>query len=405
MTDQPTPPTNLPEISATEDDTQPTSAQLATQADALIPPPPTTPPLHRIRHRTRRTSHQGFGSTIGIIALLSIIMALIMLLVLLLFLPQSYIDSYIPGRLATRTALAAFSLQTEASFSTREAVLLATQTQIARHAAATQTAFDLSVTRNALDLAGTTSALAQTATGAAVAFDATRTAVAAAAQGTASVSTLEAVQFAYTQTAAAQAGRIATAEAYSDQRAPQAREPAVGLPIPTADVSRFSILFEDEFREQLDPLWTTRGGWQVIDGQALSGVCGTTLTIGNTTWSDMIIDVVADNPNAQFAVTMGYGNAPDGTLYVNFGLNGSVWWLVDQAEPIRDEMQSRVYDPRQPNHIRIIANGQLVNVFVDDQLISERLLPQPTRGAVGLYTCPTNASIPRFDVFRVTRLP
>ncbi len=410
----------------TDEDTQPTRTQSDTQPKrpGVIPPPPgarPAPTVIRWRYR-RRSKRDGWWAALGIALLLSLIIALVAFIVLLIYTPE-YFDPYIPGRLATRTAEAqqvqatrtAEAQQAQATadtLATRENALIATQQQAANNAAATSTAIidqdNRRATQSALDAQGTSSALVQTATSAALAFDATRTAVALESQGTAAAATLDAVSFQFTRTAAAQVARATSAPSNVTVQAPpgeivqrQGNEPP-STPLATLNTSRFNVLFSDSFQTTLDPAWAVSGDWQTDDGAAFATTCGTSLLVGDEQWQQFVIELVVDNPGAQFAVLAGYGDG--GRLFINFGLGGSVWWLVDGEDAITDETAANVYTPSASNQVRVVVDERVVSVFVDGVLAAERLLPKPVRGGVGLYTCPANGNIPRFETFRVVRL-
>lgn len=411
---EPKKPRSLPEPSIAKEDTQPTPTQQKTQPKnpGVIPPPPSVSAKPNVikRRIRRRNKRGGWWATLGVLLLLSLVVGLISFVILLIYTPE-YFDPYIPGRLATRTTEAQIAQATANTFSTREAALIATQQQAANNAAATGTAIvndsNQRATQSALNAQGTANALVQTSTGAALAFDATRTAVAVDAQRTSAASTLDAVQFQFTQTSAARLAQ-ATSAARTLQAPPQAIVQSQGseperAPVPNIDTSRFNLLFVDEFEVILDPAWRVNGEWRVSDGAAFSNICGTSLLVGSADWQRFAIDLSVNNPQAQFAVLAGYGDG--GRLFINFGLGGSVWWLVDGEAAITDETATNVYTPSTANDIRIIADERVVSVFVDGELATERLLPKTVQGMVGLYTCPANGNVPRFNNFRVARLP
>jgi hypothetical protein len=263
-------------------------------------------------------------------------------------------------------------------------------------------------TQGALDVAGTASALEQTATGAAVAFDSTRTAVALFAQSTADAGTRAAVerfeQRAATREAAGTAvARTATAQP-PGEIVPQAGSETQPETLPTLDASRFNVYFADDFEDELDLAWTVNGDWRAENGAAFATICGTSLLVGDTAWANFAIETrVYDTADAQFAVITGYGDG--GRLYINFGLGGAVWWLVENEAAIPDETINNAYDPAQPNRVRVTVEGRVVSVNVNGDTVTERLLPKAAHGPVGLYTCPANDSVPRFERFRVVRLP
>ena len=249
-----------------------------------------------------------------------------------------------------------------------------------------------------------------------VAFEATRTTVALELQSTIDSVTREALAGQASQTAEAinaqATDAAATAQAAPTNTAfvpglvqPRAGRESPTTPLPERDTTRLNTYFVDNFEGALDPAWQVSGDWRVEDGTALATVCGASLQVGTTEWSQYAIDMTVDNPGAQYAVILGYGDS--GRLFINFGAQGGVWWLVDGADAIPDGMQAQAYTPRRPQNVRVIADGRVVAVYVDGQPVAERRLPQSTRGPVGVYTCPTNTgqlAIPAFESFQVVRL-
>ena len=440
LPEQPQPddtPTHEPPL--TDEDTQPTAAKpaaLPKRPDIIPPPPgnPAQPPVVRRRIK-RRGRRGGWWAALGIGLLLSLIIALVSLLFLLVYTPE-YFEPFIPGRAQTRTAEAVFVRATQNALATREAALVQTQQQAAANAAATGTAIideaNARATQEALNVQGTQTALVQTATGAAVAFDATRTRVALEAQTTAAARTLEAVRDSFTQTAAAQSvqatGAAVTQVAQGRATATEFARLALGtqaaatvnarqagpviqsrgseptqVAVATAADSRFNLFFADDFEDGLDAAWANNGGWRTLDGLALSDTCGGTLLVGTDSWQNFAVEVTAQNPSAQFAVVTGYGDG--GRLFINFGLGGALWWLVDGETAITDQLMTRVYDADGRYTVEVRVQQRVVTVLVDGSQIAERLLPEAARGPVGLYTCPSDDFTPVFDDFRVVRLP
>ncbi|MEM6527458.1 MAG: hypothetical protein AAF653_04145 [Chloroflexota bacterium] len=411
---EPTQPHPAAEPPVSEDDTQPRkAASQATQPKkpGIIPPPPgrTAPPV--VRKPRKKRSRRGVWGALGIALLLSVIIALVALIVLLVYTPE-YFDAVIPGRLETRTVEAVNAQATANTFATREAAVVQTQVQAEANAAATATAVidnnNRRATQDALNAVGTALAIQQTATGAAVAFDSTRTVVALQAEGTQFAGTAAALQSQAQGTESARniQATLSAATVVAQEQSPvlpRSGSEASRNALPTIGASRFNVYFVDDFEDSLDLAWQVNGNWQARNGTAFSTVCGTSMLVGNQTWRDFVIDVTVDNPTAQFAVTMGYGDA--GRLYVNFGPGGAVSWLVENATAIPDETRRNVYTPASRNTMRVIASGPSVSVFVDGFLVAERTLPEETRGQVGLYTCPNTLGTPIFERFEVLRIP
>jgi hypothetical protein len=399
------------EPAANLEDTQPTRPVEAVQPKPIIPPPPgaVSPVPTRVIRKRRGKRTQGLLGAAAIAALISLIIALVFAVLIVIYAPPEYVDPWIPGRLATRTAEAQIARSTDQFIATREAAFQGTQAQVATDVSATETAVFLfnsqQSTQNALNAIGTDIALRQTATGAAVSFDATRTSVALQAQNAAAQSTLEAIRFNFTQTAVVQEAQSTAAAAtisFNRLRPTQPTVEAVAVPLPTLANTDFSTFFFDDFEDGIDPAWNAPASWRTTNGQAMANVCGSTLLIGNAGWSNFSAEVDVDSPGAQVAVTLGYGSS--GRLYVNFGLNGALWWLTEGADLIDTEIQSNAYDPTNVYRVRVEARERVVAVYVNQQLLAERLLPQSAGGPVGLYTCPANAVVPAFDNVRVSRL-
>jgi hypothetical protein len=256
------------------------------------------------------------------------------------------------------------------------------------------------VTQGALNLAGTAAALEQAATAGAQDLAATRTAGALAAEQTAAASTLGAIDTLFTQTAVAVA-LAPTVTPSGGLRPTSASLEADAAPLPTVRAA-FDTFFADDFEDGLDPAWDADPNWRTVGGRALSAVCGASLTVGPRDWSAFAVEVDVDSPGAQTGVTLGYGEA--GTLYINFGLDGALWWLVEGAPLIDTNLTGDLYDPSTVNRLRITADGRVVAVRVNGVVVAERLLPEPVGGPVGLYTCPADQVTPTFDNLRVLRL-
>jgi hypothetical protein len=414
MTDTPTPPPSLPEAEppASDEDTSPTAPGNDTKPLAptpIIPPPPggVRPPAGVLPRRAKRRRGNGVGvwlGALGIAGLFGLVIVLVFIIMFLLLAPPEYVDPWVPGRLATRTAQAAQAEATALAFATREAGLAATGTAIAVEGARRETvaAADAAqvVTQGALNSAGTAAALEQTATGGAVALDATRTVAALSAQQTAAAGTLAAIDNLFTQTAVA----FVPTETPSRRVPPTAtRAPleAGAASLPTLDAA-FDTFFTDDFTDGLNPAWDADPAWGTADGRAFTTVCGALLTVGPRDWTAFAVEVDVDNPGAQVAVVLGYGEA--GTLYINFGLGGALWWLVEGAPLIDTALTGDLYDPAQVNRVRVLADERVVTVQMNGVAVAERLLPEAVGGPVGLYACPANRITPTFDNLRVLRL-
>lgn len=181
---------------------------------------------------------------------------------------------------------------------------------------------------------------------------------------------------------------------------PTGRE-AGAAALPTISTT-FDTFFADDFDNGFNPAWSFDPSWEIANGQAFTTVCGASMTIGPRDWSGFAVEVDVDSPGAQVALTLGYGEA--GTLYINFGLNGAIWWLVEDAALIDTDLTADLYDPTVVNRVRIVADERVVAVRVNGVVVAERLLPEPVSGPVGLYACPANRVIPAFDNLRVLRL-
>ncbi len=413
MTETPPPkPPDLPEPSPSDEDTNPTQPGSDTQSTppTIIPPPPgaVRPPTGappRVRVQKRQNQTGVWLSAVGIAALLGLVAVLVLLLLFLLFAPPETVDPFVPGRLASRTAQAAQVEQTAAVYNTREANLAATGTAIAVDAARRETlaAEDAAqvVTRGALDIAGTAAALEQAATSGALSLDATRTAAVLSAQQTAAAGTLSAIDALFTQTAVAFVPTGTPSRITRPTPTPNALD-AGAAALPTLDTA-FDTYFTDTFTGGFNAAWDADPAWGTANGRAFTTVCGAKLTIGPRDWSAFAVEVDVDNPGAQVAVTLGYGEA--GTLYINLGLDGALWWLVEDAPLIDTALTNDLYNPETVNRVRVIADGRVVTVRINGVEVAERLLPEAVGGPVGLYACPANRVTPTFDNLRVLRLP
>lgn len=386
------PPPTLPELP----DKTPTQPKRPTQP--LIPAPPQAPKPAPVRtRRPRRVANErgAWLSALGIALLLSLVIALVFLLGFVIFLPPEYTDPFIPGRLATRTLEAQQARATQDALNAR-----ATALQDAQHAQATQAA--LQSTQAALAVLGTSSAIGQTATAAALGFDATRTRSALEAQNAMNAATLAALQFSLTQTFAAatplpRSTRVITAT-------PPLERGGQAAALPTTDQrERFNTLFTDDFQAStLDPAWIVLGTWTLADGKATSALCGASLLAGNSDWTNFRVQTEVQGAGGIFALTLGYGER--GRLYVQFNGDGALSWLTDGGQSISAETLANAYTPQQPVLVEVASLGRVVSVSLNGRVVAERLLPQATRGEVGIYTCPSGQNQPRFEFFRVARL-
>ena len=433
MTDeQPQKPTSLPEPAASSEDTNPaklsedtTPVEIAPADDdthptrpdrhdaSIIPPPPKpVRPATSVRPPRKRAPQrnplQTWLGVMGIVGLVGLVVLLVLFVVFLLFAPSDYVDPWVPGRLATRTADAVFAEQTAALLGTRQAEIAMTATAVAVDASRRETLSAESaaqaVTRGALDLAGTAAALEQAATSGALDLDATRTAGALSAQQTAAAATLNAIDLLFTQTAVAVSTRVAlqpTGTPSGGISPTSSSLEAGAAALPTLDAA-FDTFFMDDFNDGFNNAWNADPAWGTADGRAFTTVCGATLTIGRRDWTGFAVEADIDNPGAQVALTFGYGDA--GTLYVNLGLDGALWWLVENAPLIDTELTNNLYNPATVNRVRVVADARVVSVYMNGDVIAERLLPTTVTGPVGLYACPANRVIPRFDNLRVLRL-
>ncbi len=401
----------------TKPDTQPTRPPDV--PEAIIPAPPVDPrrPPRIVRRVPRKERKIGWGSALFIAGGISLLILLIGLVLLLIFAPE-YTDPYIPGRLETRTQEAIAFAATDNAFATRDADVATAQGQAAEAAfdaaqtgtavAVAATALNRIETADALAIAGTESVIEQTATGAAIAFEATQTAAAQAARSTDLAATGAALEAQFTATTLS---LNATRSAL--QPLPLATQPNTdaAVALPTSEGSLLdqlraadaSLLFTDEFTGQIDPAWTAQGGWFAINDRATAPVCGAVLTVGSRSWENVAFEVDFTNPGAQMAILGGYGDA--GRLYVNFGLSGALWWLVEGAPPITDETQFEVYDTSRDNRARVEFGDGTVRVRMNGELIAERAVDETLHGPFGLFTCPAGNTIPTFDNVVIEALP
>ena len=183
-------------------------------------------------------------------------------------------------------------------------------------------------------------------------------------------------------------------------------------PIPTPEAQSTplpsGVLFEDDFREGLDPAWETMQGdwWMINEGLGTTSAPSENpeILVGQTSWTDYAIEFDVNTHTVFDTVFAGIRVSDQAGLWFRFGRGDEQLLLCrdDECKAVVSEDTRNLPDI---DHVRITAEGNHFATFVNGNKFFSMSSEYPSSGKAGFtISCEDTSHCTTIDNFKVTVL-